>query len=223
MAMPSWIVVAAAILFTMIRCALAQDRPLLEPLRIGYIKSELIADRLQSSASLAQALRRKGFVVAWQEFAGGLSAVRSLHAGQVDIVLNIPLNDIVAAKRENQKMVFIAEHRSVALSFCDIDQFFSYRELKRYTLSGEYLADQREEIILIMRQEMLSVVQHHPAADVSELTERSKLIEVDPRHSQVATLTAPVTRELMGEASRESGGFSDPDDLTDINYWMPSQ
>jgi hypothetical protein len=228
MAMPLWILVAAAIVLTMIQCASAQDRPLLEQLRIGFMKSELMADHLQRSASLTQALRRKGFVVAWREYDGGLAAIRSLHTGQVDIALNIPLIDVISAKRENLKMVFIAELRSIAPSCCDIDKFLSDQTFKRYTLSGEYLADYREDIFLILHQQMLSVLQNHPAPDASELTRRSRPVRSGSRlHSPSAVLMSPVTRELMVEVNkmaRERDEFSDPQiDLTDINYWMPGE
>ena len=231
MAMPLWILVTAAMLLPMIQCALAQDRPLLEPLRIGFMKSELIADHLQRSASLAQALRRKGFVVAWHEFDGGLSVVRSLHASQVDIALNIPLNDVIGAKRENLRMVFFAELRSIVPSGSDMDQFFADQMFKRYTLSSEFLADYGEDLLLILHQQMLSVLQHDRSdrsLDAPGLTERSMPVAADPAlHFKRAVLTSPVTPELMGEANKMARKSAENSgagiDLTDINYWMPSR
>ena len=105
--------------------AFAQDRPLLEPLRIGYPQSSSLGDRLRMSGSLASALRRKGFLPDWHVLSGGLDAVRSLDAGDLDVALDISLGDVVAAKRANLKMVFISELRSIAPTCCELEQHFA--------------------------------------------------------------------------------------------------
>src|SRR5882724_38167 len=112
--MPARTLLAAALLLTLRGQALAQDRPLLEPFRIGYAQTERIAERMRTSVALERALRRKGFAVSWQGFDSGLGAIRALDAEQVDLALDVSLHDMVAAKRENLKMVLISELRSIA-------------------------------------------------------------------------------------------------------------
>jgi len=153
---------AAALLITLRGQALAQDRPLLEPFRIGYAQTEPIAERMRASAALERALRRKGFAVAWQGFDSGLAAIHALDAEQVDLALNVSLQDMVAAKGENLRMVFISELRSIAPSCCDLEELFAEHIFKRYTLSSEYFADRREDVLLIVHEQIIKVLQQGP-------------------------------------------------------------
>jgi len=158
----------AALLLAQQRAALAQDRPLFEPFRIGYLPAEPIAERMRAAGTLDQALRRKGFVIFWQELDSGLAAVRALHAEEIDLALNVSLSDVVTAKREHLKMIFVAELRSIAPSCCDLEELFADHMFKRYSLSSEYFADRREDILLIVHQQMIRSLQRgleHLASD----------------------------------------------------------
>ena len=200
---------AIVIVLTSSGGACAQDRPLLEPLRFGYVRTDTIAERLRDAPVLERALRRKGFVPAWREFSDGITAIRSLDAEEVDLALVIALNDVVVGKRENRKMVFITELRSIAPSCCDKDEIFADHMFKRYTLSSEYLADHREDILLVVHQEMI------------------KLLEQSPdRHPAVVGF---VSRESMQGAGSTIGARSevaqidDTAEIADVNYWVPKQ
>jgi hypothetical protein len=219
------IIVATALVQMLSGVALAQDRPLLEPLRIGHVKAELVADDLRNSVSLEAALRRKGFIPVWREFADGLAAVRSLDAGDVDLTLSIPLNDVVAAKRENLTMVFIAELRSAAPACCDMGQLFADDRSKRYSLSSEYLADCREDILLILHKETIKVLQrlsgyYIPRAGPPGST---PVARDDRLYSPRADYASPVTRASMQEASKMTRErlHDNTIDIADVNYWAP--
>jgi hypothetical protein len=154
--------IAAVLLLVSSGLAVAQDRPLIEPLRIGYARAESIGDQLRHSASLQRALWRKGFALAWHPLADGLSAIRALDAGEIDIALDVALSDVVAARREDLSMVFIANLRSIAPSCCDLEQIYADHMFKRYTLSSEYLADWREDALLILHMHIIGQLQQKP-------------------------------------------------------------
>src|SRR5262249_12272039 len=67
----------------------AQDRPLIEPLRIGYAQSEAIGERMRERTSLERTLWQKGFSPVWRVYPDGLAAVRALDAGEIDITLAV--------------------------------------------------------------------------------------------------------------------------------------
>ena len=159
----------ATLLLAQQRAAAAQDRPLLEPFRVGYPQGEPIAERMRAAGVLDRTLRRKGFVVVWHEYDRGLAAVRALHAEEIDLALNASLSDVVTAKRENLKMIFVAELRSIAPSCCDFEELFADHIFKRYTLASEYFADRREDILLIVHQEMTRTLQRGPEHLASEV------------------------------------------------------
>jgi hypothetical protein len=206
--------------------ALAQDRPLLEPLRLGYARSDPVGEALRHSVSLQAALRRRGYIPDWHVFTEGLDAVRSLDAGELDLALNIPLGDVVAAKRANLKMVFIAELRSIAPTCCELEQQFSDHILKRYTLSSEYLADSREDVLLILHQETLRVLRA-PAPQMSARPGPTAVSIETGQPLLAGTLTSPITRDTMRRANEAAGRLpgigpsSDPVNLSDVNYWAP--
>ena len=152
----------AALLLAQQRAAMAQDRPLLEPFRIGYPQAEPIAEQMRAAAVLDRTLQRKGFAVVWHAFDNGLAAVRALHAEEIDLALNVSLSSVVTAKRENLKMVFVAELRSIAPSCCDLEELFADHMFKRYTLASEYFADRREDVLLIVHQDMIRILQRGP-------------------------------------------------------------
>ena len=185
---------AAVMLLLALRAAVAQDRPLLEPFRIGYARTETIAERMRATASLDQALRRKGFLVTWQDFDSGLAALRALDGEEVDLALDAALPDVIAARRENLKMVFIAELRTIAPSCCELEQLFADHTFKRYTLSSEYFADRREDVLLIVHQEMIRILQQpaqrKPRGPVGPVT------HLNPETEMIVT---PVTRSTMQE------------------------
>ena len=56
-------------------------------------------------------------------------------------------------------MVMITELRSIAPICCDIEELYADHILKRYTLSSEYLADYREDVLLILQQETVRAFQ----------------------------------------------------------------
>ena len=216
-----WIIIAVILTQIVGGAAFAQDRPLLEPLRIGYPQSSSLGDRLRMSGSLVSALRRKGFLTDWHVLSGGLDVVRSLDAGELDVALDISLGDVVAAKRANLKMVFISELRSIAPTCCELEQHFADHILKRYTLSSEYLADQR---LLILHRETAQVLRgtaqeqasagRRAAPTAATFYDRQDLVPANP-----ASL---ITRETMRQANdiiagRMPGVASV--DLTDVNYW----
>jgi hypothetical protein len=227
--MSARVLLAAALLLALRGAALAQDRPLLEPFRIGYAQTEPIAERMRASAALERALRRKGFVVSWRGFDGGLEAVRALHAEEVDLALDVSLHDVVAAKRENLKMVFIAELRSIAPSCCDLEELFADHIFKRYTLSSEYFADQREDVLLVVHEQIIKALQQGPErlAILDRHIGPIPVARFDRRYSATADRVGLVTRSSMEEV-RSAVGMLLPDessattiDIADINYWLP--
>jgi hypothetical protein len=209
--MPWWkSVVAVVVVLTSGGAACAQDRPLLEPLRLGYTRADPIAERLRDAASLEGALPRKGFVPVWREFGDGLGAIRSLDADEIDLALVIPLNAVIAAKRENLKMVFIAELRSIAPTCCDMDELYADHMFKRYTLSSEYLADHRENILLILHQEINKVLQ----------------LRADAPHSTSHGFVSPGSMRgggLTNGARSRAAQIDDTAEIADVNYWGPRQ
>lgn len=218
------LLIAAALLLTQARTALAQDRPLFEPFRIGYVASEPIAERLRASAALERALWRKGFVVAWRAFESGIGAIRALHTEDIDLALDLSLSDVIAAKRENLKMVFISELRSIAPSCCDVEELFFDHTFKRYTLSSEYFADQREDILSIVHQEIIRSLQQPPEHLARE---QANLGPIPVAHtarpsSAPHVRVALVTRKSMEQTVMLSEDASAaPVDIADVNYWRP--
>lgn len=207
--------------------AFSQDRPLLEPLRIGYTQSDVVGEQLRHSAPLQAALRRKGYVPDWHVFTEGLDAVSSLDAGKLDIALNIPLGDVVAAKRANLKMVFIAELRSIAPTCCELEQQFSDYILKRYTLSSEYLADRREDVLLILHRETIRILREPAQPQMSVRSSPTAVALGSGRRPAPVALTSPLNRAMMQRANEtvrrlpaaaQGAGMVD---LSDVNYWAP--
>jgi hypothetical protein len=217
---------AAAMLLILPLCpAAAQDRPLLEPLRIGYARNDALAGRLRAAASLERALRRNGFLVVWQDFESGLDAVRALHAERVDLALNASLHDVIVAKRDNLKMVFIGELRSIAPTCCDLEQFYADHMFKRYTLASEYFADRREDVLLIVHQEMTKALQQPPVQPEARHKTLGPIpvATIDRDQPGTSLVLAPVTRSSMQQSAvvalldEAATGI----DLADVNYWLP--
>jgi ABC-type phosphate/phosphonate transport system substrate-binding protein len=102
--------------FVGVSTADAQDRSLIETLRIGITRGELIAGHLQSSEAFGNALRRKGILVEWHDFADGLETIDALSSGAVDIALDVNLHQMAAARSMHLTMVLIVEFRSEALA-----------------------------------------------------------------------------------------------------------
>lgn len=211
----------AALLITQQRAALAQDRPLLEPFRIGYPADEPIAERMQAAGALDQALRRKGFTATWLSFDSGLAAVRALHDEEVDLALNASLADVVAAKRENLKMVFVAELRSIAPSCCDLEQLFADQIFKRYTLSSEYFADRREDVLLIVHQEMIRALQRGDNQLANESENHGPVLAGIRQQARVGPVTRNIMKDVNAPTAHLSGNASPTTDIADINYWLP--
>jgi hypothetical protein len=221
------LIVAGAITLSPHGTALAQDRPLFEPFRIGYAASDSIGERMRASTSLAQALRRKGFLLSWHKLESGIAAIRSLDVEEIDLALDVSLQDVVVAKRENLKMVFIAELRSIAPSCCDLFELFADHIFKRYTLSSEYFANSREDVLLIVYQEIIKTLQRQP----EQLVFRDRnlgpipVTQIDRQSPTPAGQVSLVTRETMEKARGESRASDDASasmlDITDLNYWMP--
>ena len=134
------------------------------------------------------------------------------------------LPDVIVAKRENLKMVFIAELRSIAPSCCDLEQVFADYTFKRYTLSSEYFADQREDALLIVHQEMTRALQYRPEHLATQQANLGPIpvAVVDRRNPQA--IVAPVTRGTLQDVQSATAVASPnqaPIDLTDSNYWLP--
>lgn len=203
--------------------ASAQDRPLLEPFRVGFARNEAIAGHMRATAALEGMLRRKGFLVTWLDFGSGLDAVRALDAERVDLALNVSLQDVIVARRENLKMIFIAELRSIAPTCCDLEQLYADHMFQRYTLSSEYFADQREDVLLIVHQQMTKALQRqrpeHLAAAQLNLGP-IPVSMIDRRQAASEATVAPVTRSSMQE-SAAAAQLHETVDLADINYWLP--
>lgn len=214
---------AAVLLMLVLRPATAQDRPLLETFRIGYVRADAIAERLRATASLDRALRRKGFLVAWEDFGSGLDAVRALHAEAVDLALDVTLHDVIVAKRENLKMVFIAELRSIAPSCCDLEQLYADHMFKRYTLASEYFADRREDVLLVVHEQMTKTLQQPP--DQPQARHKSlgpiPVASIDRERIGTSIAVAPVTRSSMQKSVAAAGETVTAVDLADVNYWLP--
>jgi hypothetical protein len=221
------LIAAGVLMLSLHGTALAQDRPLFETVRIGYAEGDSIGERMRVSASLVPALRRKGFLLSWRKLESGVAAIRALDAGETDLALDVSLQDVVVAKRENLSMVFIAELRSIAPSCCDQFEIFADHIFKRYTLSSEYFANNREDVLLIVYQEIIKTLQQRP----EQLVFRDRNLGPIPvthvdRHSPApAGQVSLVTRESMEKAREESRASGDasagPIDITDLNYWMP--
>jgi hypothetical protein len=221
------LIAAGAFTLSLHGTALAQDRPLLEPFRIGYAASDSIGERMRVSASLMQALRRKGFLLSWRKLESGVAAIRALDAEEIDLALDVSLPDVVVGKRENLKMVFIAELRSIAPSCCDQFELFADHIFKRYTLSSEYFANSREDVLLIVYQEIIRTLQQQP----EQLVFRDRnlgpipVTQVERQSAEPAGRLSLVTRESMEQVRKESRTSGDASassiDITDLNYWMP--
>src|SRR5262245_61379653 len=127
------ILTAIIFLISIHHTAVTQERPLLESLRVGYSRTDSIGDRLRLSTSLAQSMRRKGFIIERREFPDGLQVLHALHADAIDIALDVGLSDMVIGKIEHLKMVMIAELRSIAPTCCDLQEIYADEILKRFT------------------------------------------------------------------------------------------
>jgi hypothetical protein len=221
--MRRWWPIVVVFILVQAGTAFAQDRPLLEPLRIGYAQPDAVGEDLRRSASLEAALRRRGYVPDWRVFGDGLDAIRSLDAGELDLVLNVPLGHVVAAKRANLRMVFIAELRSIAPTCCELEQQFADHILKRYTLSSEYLADSREDVLLILHEETIRILR---GSALPQMSARSAptAVTLAPQPSLAGALISPLTRDTMQRASddaRRLHATTGSTDLSDVNYWAP--
>jgi hypothetical protein len=221
------LVTAGAFALSLGGIGLAQDRPLFEPLRIGYAGNDSIGERMRASATLEQALRRKGFLLSWHKLESGVAAIRALDAETVDLALDVSLQDVVVAKRENLRMVFIGELRSIAPSCCDLLEVFADHIIKRYTLSSEYFADVREDVLLIIHQEIIRTLQQRPEHIAIRNLGPIPVVHAEQRFPETAGELRLVTRESMEQAREASRSLSADDasantvDITDLNYWMP--
>jgi hypothetical protein len=205
----------------------AQDRSLFEALRIGYAANDLMGERLRSSATLEQALRRKGVLLSWHKLESGMATIRALDAETVDLALDVSLQDVVVAKRENLKMVFVAELRSIAPSCCDPLELFTDHIYKRYTLSSEYFADSRDDVLLIIHKEIIRTLQQPPEQFSIRNLGPIPVVQAEQRSPETAVELHLVTRESMEQARDASRILSPGDasasttDITDLNYWVP--
>jgi hypothetical protein len=214
------ICVAVAIFLQVLAgAASAQDRPLIEPLRLGYIQADSVGDRILNAVSLERALWRKGFTPDWHAYPDGLAAIRALDAGELDIALGLSISDVAAAKQADLAMVFVNELRTILPSTCEMEQAYADHTLKRYTLTNEYLANYREDILLTVHLETIRALQRQ---DRSSRATNDKS-RPDPVSPPPAVRAALVTRDLMLELGRSCAQrtVGPVVELTDINYWMP--
>jgi hypothetical protein len=194
--------------------AQAQDRPLIEPLKIGYVQTDLVGAQLRLSPTLARSLWRTGHVVIWQPFTDGLNALRALDSGQVDLVLNATVSDVVAARYEDRKMVFVLALQSTAsrcstFSVCDRTQDY-------YTLSSEYLANSRDYVLLTLLREAVDTLQApHAGTRASAVGPTAVLFNEATAIQKVS----PVTREALVQAGRKAS--VDADMLASTSCWSP--
>ena len=227
--MPLWKLIAAGVLtLSLDGAALAQDRPLLEPFRIGYAENDSVGQRMRASARLDQTLRRKGFLLSWHKLESGVAAIRALDADSVDLALDVSLQAVIIAKRENLKMVFIAELRSIAPSCCDLLEVYADHMYKRYTLSSEYFANFREDVLLIIYQEIIWTLQQPLEQFAIWSLGPIPVVYASQQGRGTAGDLSLVTRGSMEQTQEASRMLISGDDasagtidISDINYWMP--
>jgi hypothetical protein len=205
------------LLFVGISTVAAQDRPLIETLRIGITRGELIAGNLQPSNALGSALRGKGILVKWHEYTAGLETIDALSSGAVDIALGVDLHQMVTAKSKNLNMVLIAEFRSFASLCCELEEAFSHQSANRYALSSEYIADFREDIVLLLHREISIALQFGPGPIGAQAGSRAVAI-VDDNGSRLRAISPP-SRVSIEHACRHANISID---LADMNYWEPN-
>jgi hypothetical protein len=130
----------------------AQERPMFQPFRIGYVHTGLTGDRLRSDDGLQRELRRSGLMVTWRSFGDGVATVRALHDDEIDVALDIAQYDILRAE------VAVPVKSSLAQAVDD-DTATSARgsanELAhRYILTTEDTIDKaRDGLLSVMRAE----------------------------------------------------------------------
>ena len=204
--------------------ALAQDRPLFQPFRIGFPITGSFGDRLMADDALDRGLRRIGLIASWHSFEDGLMALRALHAEEVDIALDISQHDAILAKLENLGMVFVAE-RTVRDN-SDADQIFPDDQIRRYTLASEYIADRREDALRLV----FRALQDAGRPIVQSGTSRpGHLVRVTrsqaPRDSadevNIATRRRLLASQRAADELWASGRIPRRVDFADVNYWMP--
>ena len=215
------LLVVAILTQFLIGSAFAQDRPLFEPFRIGYPRAGSVGQRLEASITLDRQLRRIGLIASWHPFDDGLAAVRALHAGEIDLALDIAQHDVILAKLEDLSMVFVAQHAS---GHPDSEQASPDDMIARYTLASGFYADHREDALLV-------VVLALRDAAVSQVSARQATRPITI--AQTATRDKPrgtvsfVTRPLLAASQHQLdrlwvlGQIPRQLDLTDVNYWMP--
>jgi len=221
--MPAWnFLFAAAVIELLGSVAFAQDRPLLQPLKIGYVPHEAAARHLRHSQTLEKSLRRRGSLQYWQGFDSGLAAIRALDSGDVDIVLNASLDEIFESKQANLAMVFIAELQSSSSSG-RLEHALADQTEIRYMLSSEHLANYREDILLILYEELKNWLHQARETIFAGDNARTMAVAQGPLH----TSSNPVSVSLVTRASMlktavlRSRFGTEGIDIADINYWMP--
>jgi hypothetical protein len=215
--MPRWqLLFAAAIIQLFGGIASAQDRPLLQPLKIGYVRHEGAADHLRHSQTLENSLWRRGSQPYWQGFDNGLAAIRALDSGEVDIVLDASLDDVFVSKQANLAMVFIAELHSSSFC-CNLEQALADQIDIRYTLSSEHLASYREDILLILYQELKSRL-HHARAKISA---GAIAVAQSPQLTSLNSVSLVSRGSMQKAASLRPRFRTETIDITDVNYWLP--
>jgi hypothetical protein len=200
--------------------ASAQDRPLFEPFRIGYLSGDGRGERLKADGALERGLRRIGLIASWQSFDSGLTALRSLHAGELDIALDIAQHDVILAKLEDLSMVFVAQRTNDGHP--DDERTSPDDSFARYTLASAFYADHREDALLVVVRALRNTIDSR-TAHAERLVKIAQAGAGTKAGDSIDFVTRPLLAANQHRIDRQCalGQFPAPVDLTDVNYWLP--
>ena len=204
--------------------AFAQDRPLFQPLRIGFPNTGSFGERLMADDTLDRGLRRIGLIASWHSFEDGLMALRALHADEVDIALDISQHDAILAKLENLAMVFVAEH--TVRDHSDADQIFPDDQIRQYTLASEYIADSREDALRLVFRALQDAARPIVQSDTSRPRHVVRVTRSQAQRDSAYKVNIATPRGLSaGQRTADelwaSGRIPRRVDFADVNCWMP--
>lgn len=198
--------IAAAITQLLIGSAVAQDRPLFQQFRISHPLTGSLGDHLKSSDTLDRELRRIGLIASWHSFNDGLSALRALHAGDIDVALDIAQHEAILARLENLSMVFGAEQKP--RDDREAEQTFPDDTVRRYTLTSEYFADQREDALSVIFRALHNAPRSEAAIQSGGYRKGNALARAQPgkvrrqlRYATAAGCKPATGRGLVGRKS----------------------
>lgn len=133
--------------------AVAQDWPLMAPLRIGYPLAGTLGSRLQSSELLDRDLRRIGLIPSWHAFSDGLAAAQALHADEIDLAVDIAQHEVILARLEVLHLVPVTEPRA-GDDDREVEEALSDYITVRHVLASEYIAERRTDALAAVSREL---------------------------------------------------------------------